>query len=284
MISLPRLKIPGPRVPLPLILLGAGLIALMAVLAACGDDGGDEFPKDLVGAFGVDAAVCEEGGEGEQGGPVTEGSYFRMAVQGQDPNNPDDPMESFFLNADSPCDFSYTPFTPGSDGALTTGSHQPLVSALDTQPDGTDASDNFDETGGCLADRIIQPVAFFGINFSINTGDPDNNDAQTGDPVPAPSITVDADGNLSGDITAWGACWNKNHFNQGSPKPDGCIASGAGVQDPNCGFTSGPTGTLDADTNEYTLEWSSLIVGGPFDGNTGFWHLEGTFEEGGGGE
>ena len=38
-------------------------------------------------------------------------------------------------------------------------------------------------------------------------------------------------------------------------------------------------GPYDAKTGKYTLEWSSAIVGGPFDGFTGVWHLEGAFKK-----
>jgi hypothetical protein len=38
------------------------------------------------------------------------------------------------------------------------------------------------------------------------------------------------------------------------------------------------SGTYDARTDAFVLEWASQIVGGPFDKFTGFQHLEGTFE------
>jgi hypothetical protein len=37
------------------------------------------------------------------------------------------------------------------------------------------------------------------------------------------------------------------------------------------------SGTYDAATGHFVLQWKSLIVGGPFDRFTGSWHLEGTF-------
>ena len=36
------------------------------------------------------------------------------------------------------------------------------------------------------------------------------------------------------------------------------------------------TGTYNADTKAYTLDWTSQIVGGPFNNFSGHWHLEGT--------
>ena len=38
------------------------------------------------------------------------------------------------------------------------------------------------------------------------------------------------------------------------------------------------TGTYDKKTGEYSFEWVSQIVGGPFDTFTGVWHFEGTFK------
>jgi hypothetical protein len=40
------------------------------------------------------------------------------------------------------------------------------------------------------------------------------------------------------------------------------------------------SGTYNAKTGAYTIDWSSQIIGGPFDGFTGVWHLEGTFAKG----
>src|SRR5438105_2443756 len=79
-------------------------------------------------------------------------------------------------------------------------------------------------------------------------------DPQTGTGVSAPRITKDSSGHLGGDLRAFAASWNNQHFNQGAPKPDGSTP----------GATAGPSGTLDGATSAYTLEWTSQIVGGPF--------------------
>ena len=71
----------------------------------------------------------------------------------------------------------------------------------------------------------------------------------------------------SGQITAWDAQWKGLSFNQGAPKADGTFP----------GSTALPTGTYDAATGHYVLTWTSVIVGGPFGGFIGEWHLEGTF-------
>ena len=46
------------------------------------------------------------------------------------------------------------------------------------------------------------------------------------------------------------------------------------------GLTSPVTGTYNADTKAYTLEWTSQIVGGAFNNFSAAWHFEGTFEPG----
>lgn len=199
----------------------------------------------LVGTFTVDPGRCETG-------PVTAGSYFRMVQPGGEPAS-----GPYVDNGDSPCaDDSYTPLRPGSDGGLRTGEHQP-------HPDPA-----FDGSGNALADRITQPQSFFGTRFSTATNPVD---PQTGTQVGPPQVGHDGAGNLTGDLRAFAAAWNGQHFNQGSPKPDGSRPSN----------TAGPTGTYDPDTGRYTLRWSSRIQGGPFDNFTGVWHLEGTFESDG---
>jgi hypothetical protein len=110
----------------------------------------------------------------------------------------------------------------------------------------------------------MAPQRFAFILYSASTS---RKDPQTGIDVPPPSITV-RDGKLSGDLRALTAEWNKGYFNQGSPKPDGSFP----------GLTSPVTGTYNADTKAYTLDWTSQVVGGPFNGFSGHWHLEGTFE------
>ncbi|HEV8624285.1 MAG TPA: hypothetical protein VG034_07490, partial [Acidimicrobiia bacterium] len=52
------------------------------------------------------------------------------------------------------------------------------------------------------------------------------------------------------------------------PKPDGSKP----------GLTSGPDGTFDPTTKKFTIEWTTTIVGGPFNNFTGKWHFEGVYE------
>ena len=81
-----------------------------------------------------------------------------------------------------------------------------------------------------------------------------------------PAITA-LHGALSGQLTAWNAQWNGQSFNQGTPKPDGTLPTP----------TTKLSGTYNATTRAFTLTWKSRIVGGPFNGFTGSWHLAGTF-------
>lgn len=202
------------------------------------EESAEEGP--LEGTFVFDAATCDSGAP-------TSGSYFRM-VQGGG-TLADGP---FVPNADSTCaDKTYSALAPGSTG-LVTGEFQPQP----TEP--------FDSAGNGLADLIVAPTKFFGANFAVSTNEVD---PASGTSVSAPTLTLGTDGTLSGDLRAISVAWNGQQFNQGSPKPDGSRP----------GLTTDLTGTLDSDTGAFVIEWVSQIVGGPFDGFSGVWHLEGKF-------
>lgn len=196
----------------------------------------------LVGTFKIQAGSCSAGQE--------EGSYFRMLEPGQGPGAS---SSGYLTNGDSSCsNQTYTLFKPGTSGGLVTGGYQPVPSPA------------FDASGDALAAQIIQPATFFGVKFSVST---EATDPQTNQAVPAPAVEVDSSGSLTGNLEAWSAAWNKQYFNQGAPKPGGGTP----------GFTSGLTGTYTSATGAYTLNWTSQIVGGPFNSFTGQWHLVGTF-------
>jgi hypothetical protein len=195
--------------------------------------------KALVGTFKLSPGACS-------GYNVT-GTYFRMIFPNGSVAN-----GKFFSNPDSLCsNNTYTLAIPGKEGGLVTGKYQPNPKPA------------FTSQGGALADEIVQPQSFTEINFSIATN---KKDPQTGQSVPPPSI-IDVDGKLSGQIEAWSAAWNKLYFNQGSPKPGGS----------HPGLTRPLSGTYDAATHAFVLSWTSEVVGGPFNGFTGYWHLVGTF-------
>lgn len=193
----------------------------------------------LVGTFKITA--------GSYANNAPHGSWFRMILPGGNASK-----GPFFGNVDSTSsDKSYTLLNPGTDGGLVTGAFQAAPSPA------------FASNGNALAQRIITPTKFFGVDFSASTA---AKDPQTGRAVAAPSLTV-TDGRISGDLRAFSAEWNTQYFNQGSPKPDGGTP----------GITSPVTGTYDKDTHAFAIDWTSSIVGGPFNGFTGRWHLEGTF-------
>jgi hypothetical protein len=177
------------------------------------------------------------------------GTYFQMLGGASEQPLPN--------NDSTALDKNYTLLQPGTDGGLRTDVFQPAPSPAFSGTVGGQP------TGNALANRIVQPQAFFQIDFSIVTGAVD---AQTGQGDPLPQIVAQG-GRLVGQTTAWVAQWNGLSFNQGSPKPDGTSP----------GHTQPATGTYDAATGHFVLQWKSLIVGGPFDGFTGAWHLEGTF-------
>jgi hypothetical protein len=213
----------------------------LGLLAACGGD--DDKPAEasegtsLVGVFGVAPGACSDG--------AATGSSFRMVQPGGTLD-----AGPFVSNGDSTCaDQTWTPLVPGTEGGLRTGGYQP-------QPEVAFGAD-----GASTATAVIAPAPFFAVGFGMSSNE---TDPQTGTAVPAPSISDDG-GVLSGDLSALSVGWNGQHFNQGAPKP-GADATPEDLR-----------GTYDPETHAYTLDWSSAIEGGPFDGFTGIWHLEGTF-------
>lgn len=171
------------------------------------------------------------------------GSYFRMLLPGA--------VDRYFRNPNSKAkDKTYTLFVPGTAGGLKLGAFQAPPAPA------------FAANGFALASSIIRPLPFAGIDFSISTAPAD---AQSGRADQAPSLSVTG-GRVTGDLSAWTAEWNSIYFNQGAPKPGGLLP----------GLTRPVNGTYSARTKAYEIAWRSLIVGGPFNGFTGYWHLQGT--------
>lgn len=170
------------------------------------------------------------------------GTYFRMILPGG--------TDRFFQNTNSRAkDKTYTLLRPGTDRGLRLGGFQEPPTPA------------FGPRGFALAKRITRPESFVGIDFSLSTA---ATDGQTGVSVPAPRL-FRTGRKVTGDIRAWTATWNNIYFNQGAPKPNGTLP----------GFTKPVSGTYDPRTKKIEISWRSLIVGGPFNGFTGFWHLEG---------
>jgi hypothetical protein len=228
----PRLATAGAAVALVLVTV----FAARPATAATG--------TNLVGTFALTAGACPSG--------KATGTYFRMVQpSGTVADGP------FVSNSDSTCsDKTYTLLSPGSDGGVITGSYQATPTPA------------FDGQGNSLANRIAVPAVFFGVRFGLST---DPTDRQTHAQVAPLSVQADSAGKLTADLRAWEATWNRQDFNQGSPKPDGSMPK----------LTTAPHGTYDATTGAFVLEWTSTIAGGPFNDFTGSWHLAGTFRAAG---
>jgi hypothetical protein len=79
---------------------------------------------------------------------------------------------------------------------------------------------------------------------------------QTGGPVPTGDITGTT---MTLDMSSWFANWNNSDFNMP-------------------GTATGTATLIDAATSTYSYDiaWSGTVVGGSFDGSTGYWTLQGT--------
>jgi hypothetical protein len=245
---------------IPSRLLVGALAAFALVAAGCGDDdgGGDTTPAATAAPTeATEAATQDTTAETEAPDTTEAAATFEgelVGTFGIDAGECADaatvsgsyfrmlqPDGTYIMNADSTCgDQTYSALSPGTDGGLATGTSQ-------VSPDPA-----FDDANNGLADAIFEPVKFFGVDF-----------AGAMDAAEAVPMVMATGGELTGELVAFTAYYGGQAFNQGGPKPDG-----SGVP---------ATGTIDPATGEYVLEWTSLIVGGSFDGFTGVWHLEGTF-------
>jgi hypothetical protein len=213
---------------------------------------------------------------GSSDGTQLSGSWFRMLQPGASVTR-----GPYMKNANSPADDGMaTLLQPGTAGGFRTGRYQP------------EPTPAFDGGGNSLAAEITKPTEFFDVKFSISTN---SVDPQTKTAC-APPIVVLKNGRLTADLSSWAASWNNQNFNQGAPKPvPNTQAKSPGQQkaqavwnwvaqrwlgaQPKATITgAGATGTYNARTGRFVLQWTSLIVGGPFNGFTGLWHLEGVFQ------
>ena len=216
---------------------------------------------------------------GRVAGSQITGTWFRMLQPGGNVNS-----GPYMVNGDSPADGGQaTLLSPGTSGGLRTGGYQ-------SQP-----APAFDAGGNSLAAAITTPTKFFGVKFSISTN---KVDLQTQTDVPPPAVWL-ANGRLTADLSSWAASRNNQNFNQGAPKPvlsTQAKAPGQAQVERAWDWVSqrwleaapkatvggaDASGTFDATTDEFVLQWTSLIVGGPFNGFTGLWHLEGVYEASG---
>ncbi|WP_280271431.1 hypothetical protein [Nocardia wallacei] len=251
--------------------LAAVLVSAVAVLTGCsgGDAPASSGPEPLIGLLRLTPGAVE--------GTSVTGTWFRMVQPGGTAE-----QGPYMPNGDSPAQGgSTTLLAPGTAGGLRTGGYQ------------SEPNPGFDH-GNSLAASITRPTKFFAVEFGTSTNAVD---PQTQRQVPPPSVINDG-GKLTADLSSWAASWNDQDFNQGAPKPPeklvGQVAGAEQVQkvwdwvahqwlnQPKSDAPQGPsaTGSYDSKTRKFTLQWTSLIVGGPFNGFTGVWHLEGVFEPG----
>jgi len=242
-----------------------GTAGVAGLTASAGASSGGA--RQLVGLFRLTP--------GSAVGHQLSGTWFRML-------QPDASVKNgpFMNNANSTADGGLaTLLAPGTAGGFRTGAYQP-------QP-----APAFDAGGNSLASAITVPTEFFGVKFSISTNkiDPQTNTAC------APPVVVLKNGTLTADLSSWAASWNKQNFNQGAPKPvrnTGAKSPGEQQAAQAWSFVSkrwlgavskstvsgaSATGTYNAKTGAFVLQWTSLIVGGPFNGFTGLWHLAGVY-------
>jgi len=269
--------------PTQVVTMVVAVILVAGALAACSSgqkSGAKSNPKanttsganagELVGLFRLTPGAAK-------GNQIT-GTWFRMVQpQGDAQHGP------YMINANSRADGGQvTLLKPGTSGGLRTEGYQ------------SEPTPAFDSGGHSLADAITTPTPFFGVNFSISTN---RIDPQTKAEVAPPTVEF-KNGELTADLSSWSASWNRQNFNQGAPKPvpnTGAKAPGQEKAEKVWDWVAGKyldaapkptvtgsdaTGTYDPKTHAFVLQWTSLISGGPFNGFTGVWHLEGIFEPG----
>lgn len=110
--------------------------------------------------------------------------------------------------------------------------------------------------GNILNDHIVSwQFSFFGPVYNYTAAFNPLYGADTGGPVPTGFID-DQTNTITMDLSSWFAWWNGTTFNQGNSA----------------------TGSYDPTSGAFTLNWSKVIVGGPFNGTTGYWQLNGFVE------
>jgi hypothetical protein len=209
------------------------------VAAAAASPAAASGSTQLVGTFVIATGSCAHGG--------VSGSYLQMILPSGNANGP------YMSNSDSSCsNQAVTPLSGGTEGGIITGEYQPTPNPP------------FDSHGDALAKKITAPAQYEGTAFATAT---EPVDPQTKSKVPVPTVT-DTNGRLTGDLRSFGVTWNNQYFNQGSPKPNGSYPGGS----------KPVSGTYDASTGAFTLNWISQVVGGPFDKFSCSWHLSGQFQ------
>ncbi|MDW5594222.1 hypothetical protein VSS74_07740 [Conexibacter stalactiti] len=212
------------RAPLRVLLFAAALVGLVAAFAASAA----HATEVLLG----NTLLITPG----SAGATPTGSWFRLGVA---PN--------YYSNASSTntLDRTYTLLSPGTDGLSLLANQEP-------------PTPTFDGSGNALADAIIAPTGFDGVDFSVATPsiDPITRVANG-----APSIVVNLlarPATIVANLRAWTAYWNNQAFNQGAA------------------VINATSFTLTRTGGTIVLDWVAPITSGPFAGYNGYWHIEGT--------
>jgi len=165
----------------------------------------------------------------------------------------------------------------GSDGGILLGTYQNYVLDPDVpHPKGWKGDTNGDgiADGGAgtgygrtpvVESNALMPFKFFGVStyIGLNPVSYQSGEARgTPDADINLSSCVDYICDMAADFSAWEVMWNGSSFEQG-PRPS------------NTGPFVLADGTYNLLTQEYVLDWTSQIKGGPFNGVPAKWHLEG---------
>jgi hypothetical protein len=230
-------------------LLSTGVVGASCSTAKSAPSSSTTEGRQLVGLFRLRPGTDEDG--------QLSGSWFQMVEPGGTVAG-----GPYMKNASSSAEGGdATLLTPGTAGGLRTGSYQ-------SQPNPA-----FDAGGNALADSILAPTEFSGIKFGVSTN---RIDPQTNKKVPPPTVVLH-DGVLTANVSSWAVSWSRQNFNQGAPKPSESSGATSTAQPQATIARTSATGAIDTATGHFYLEWTSLIVRGPFNGFTGVWHLQGVY-------
>ncbi len=178
----------------------------------------------------------------------------------------------FAMNADDPNSSSAAMLSSGTAGGIQLDSFQNFITDPD-EPHPAGHPDAVNGAGSGYSGLVSEGSAlsafkFFGVPTYVGLNPLSY---QSGLTKNAPTLNMDGAScvnslcDISVDLSSWEVYWNGSVFEQG-PRPDNTI--------PEFELAMG---TVDVVSGEYTLNWKSQILGGPFDGVNGFWYLEGQF-------
>ncbi|MBV9871403.1 MAG: hypothetical protein JO214_12365 [Frankiaceae bacterium] len=223
---------------------GVAALLTVAALAGCGGSAKAAAPTKLAGQFGITPGHCTT----PRAKPT--GSYFVAisAAAGHALQN----------RAGGCANPSYTPLAAGTDGGLITGEFQPQPAKV------------FDANRNSRAVRLFAPVRFGHYRLGFATSARDEQHAPAGAPAYPPPAAIVTGDTLSVDLRSLVLTY-------AGRSNSSCRAS-FGVGCFNLG-SKNATGTYDATTHRYVIDWFSGAAFTP-NGDSMEFHLEGTFTAG----